>query len=183
MEYHEPWRTQIGQQVIKDIDEERAITEIFSSPQMAQWGADEQEIISEEHTPYLWRLRREVIVPAVLQYTKDCWDYPIDESTMSYHSWAVHGHNNAGIEPHIHGHSLLTTVLYLAAAPGDLTLMDPRGAACRSYPTPVRRGYFANHHISPTTGMMVIFPCYIPHYVLPHPGEFRVALTTDFTFG
>lgn len=182
MNYHEPWRTQIGQQFISGLDGTRAIGEIFSSPSMDQHGQDEQEIISDSHTPYLWGIREDVIVPAALQYSRDCWGYEIEQKTLSYHSWVAHGHNNAGIEPHIHGHSLLTSVLYLAGAPGELTLMDPRGSACRAYPTQVRRHHFANHQIMPETGMLVLFPCYIAHYVLPHPGEFRVALITDFSF-
>lgn len=177
MDYIEPWKTVIGS-VSLEIDVDRLLAEVLSNPLATERDSSVNDMCHPEHTPYFHELREQVITPLVRQYLKDNWD--IDAQHINTCSWMSYGSENPGIEPHYHSHSHFTTILYLTDTPGDLHLHDPRGPACRGYPTLLREKMFATQRIKPRVGDLHIFPCFVMHHVPAYPGEFRMGIVTDY---
>lgn len=178
MEMIEPWKIQIAKALLTDVDLDRMSGEIFSTPLTG--SGEDQELLSPDTTPYSWEIRDTVFLEKAIEYVRRAWGLELKKEDITVNTWISWGNNNQGIELHTHESSHLTSVFYLSAAPSDLILADPRTNAGRGYPYHVRKKAFANHHISPEDGLLVMFPCYIPHYVPPNPGVHRVALVTDF---
>lgn len=178
--YVEPWRTRLASLDLPDLNDSALLGELFSAVNLQRNGLRETDMCCAETTPGLYRVREEIVTPAILAYLWECYGYRPEnlEST----AWVVYGESNPGLELHSHAEAQISSVLHLVANPGDLILLDPRNHACRGYPQEIRQTYFANHRITPVNKRLHIFPSYVQHYVEAGPGEFRVAIAFDYFF-
>ena len=105
---------------------------------------------------------------------------------VSGQAWAmVMGDGHHGL-PHHHGEAHFSCVYYVDAgepAPADdpeagaLVFMDPRGAISAG-PLPL---YPPVHSLTPETGMFVMFPGYLLHFVRPYRGQRpRISIAANF---
>lgn len=88
-------------------------------------------------------------------------------------SW-INLHDRGGFNfLHMHEGSLLSGSFYLKvpAGSGELAFRDPRPGVLHG----VIKGSVANGHadihLKPSTGLLVLFPCWMEHYVEPHESD------------
>jgi len=94
-------------------------------------------------------------------------------------SW-VNLHDRGGFNfLHLHEGSLLSGSFYLSVPPGsgDFVFRDPRPGVIHGHV----KGAFVNAHsdihLTPSTGLLVLFPCWMEHYVETHEAdEPRIAI-------
>lgn len=88
-------------------------------------------------------------------------------------SW-VNLHDRGGFNfLHLHEGSLLSGSFYLKvpAGSGALVFRDPRpGVIHGAIKGSVPNGH-ADVHLTPSTGLLVLFPCWLEHYVEPHESD------------
>jgi uncharacterized protein (TIGR02466 family) len=88
-------------------------------------------------------------------------------------SW-VNMHDRGGFNfLHLHEGSLLSGSFYLKVPPGSgqFVFRDPRpGVILSSVKGGVPNGH-ADIHLTPSEGLLVLFPCWMEHYVEPHDGD------------
>lgn len=99
--------------------------------------------------------------------------------TFELQSW-INLHDRGGFNfPHVHDGCLLSGAYYLQAPPGagSFVFRDPRPGVVHGYV----RGAVPNGHsdikIVPEAGQLVVFPCWLEHFVEPHGSDVpRIAL-------
>lgn len=88
-------------------------------------------------------------------------------------SW-INLHDRGGFNfLHLHEGSLLSGSFYLKvpAGSGELAFRDPRpGVIHGSVKGPVANGH-ADVQLTPSPGLLVLFPCWMEHYVEPHESD------------
>jgi uncharacterized protein (TIGR02466 family) len=88
-------------------------------------------------------------------------------------SW-VNLHDRGGFNfLHMHEASLLSGSFYLKVPPGsgDFVFRDPRpGVLHGSVKGGVPNGH-SDIHLTPSAGLLVLFPCWMEHYVEPHASD------------
>jgi len=95
------------------------------------------------------------------------------ERPFELQSW-VNLHDHGGFNfLHMHELSLLSGSFYLQVPPGsgDFVFRDPRPGVLHGW---VKGGVPNGHadvHLVPSTGLLVLFPCWLEHYVEPHAGD------------
>jgi uncharacterized protein (TIGR02466 family) len=88
-------------------------------------------------------------------------------------SW-INLHDRGGFNfLHLHEGSLLSGSFYLKVPPGsgDFVFRDPRPGVIHGF---VKGGVPNGHadiHLTPSVGLVVLFPCWIEHYVEPHEAD------------
>ena len=88
-------------------------------------------------------------------------------------SW-INLHDRGGFNfLHMHEASLLSGSFYLQVPPGsgEFVFRDPRPGVLHGY---VKGGVPNGHadvHLRPSDGLLVLFPCWMEHYVEPHDGD------------
>jgi uncharacterized protein (TIGR02466 family) len=100
-------------------------------------------------------------------------------NAFSLQSW-VNMHDRGGFNfLHMHEGSLLSGSFYLSVPPGSgqFVFRDPRpGVIHGSVKGGVPNGH-GDVHLNPSAGLLVLFPCWMEHYVEPHEsGEPRIAI-------
>jgi uncharacterized protein (TIGR02466 family) len=95
------------------------------------------------------------------------------ERPFELQSW-INLHDRGGFNYlHVHEGSLLSGSFYLKVprGAGDFVFRDPRpGVIHNSVKGGVPNGY-ADVHLTPSTGLLVLFPCWMEHYVEVHDGD------------
>ena len=95
------------------------------------------------------------------------------EREFELQSW-VNLHDRGGFNfLHMHEGSLLSGSFYLEVPPGsgDFVFRDPRPGVLHGY---VKGGVPNGHadiHLTPSAGLVVLFPCWMEHYVETHEGD------------
>ena len=95
------------------------------------------------------------------------------ERAFYLQSW-INLHDRGGFNfLHMHEGSLLSGSFYLQVPPGagEFVFRDPRPGVIHGY---VKGGVPNGHadvHLRPSDGLLVLFPCWMEHYVEPHEGE------------
>jgi uncharacterized protein (TIGR02466 family) len=92
---------------------------------------------------------------------------------FSLQSW-INMHDRGGFNfLHMHEGSLLSGSFYLCVPPGSgaFVFRDPRpGVLHGSIKGGVPNGH-ADVHLTPSAGLLVLFPCWMEHYVEPHDSD------------
>jgi uncharacterized protein (TIGR02466 family) len=95
------------------------------------------------------------------------------EQPFSLQSW-VNMHDRGGFNYlHVHEGSLLSGSFYLSvpSGSGQFVFRDPRpGVIHNSVKGGVPNGH-ADVHLTPSAGLLVLFPCWMEHYVEPHDSD------------
>jgi uncharacterized protein (TIGR02466 family) len=95
------------------------------------------------------------------------------ERKFELQSW-VNMHDRGGFNfLHVHEGSLLSGGFYLRVPPGSgqFVIRDPRPGVIHGY---VKGGVPNGHadvHLTPSAGLLVLFPCWMEHYVEPHESD------------
>jgi len=95
------------------------------------------------------------------------------ERAFYLQSW-INLHDRGGFNfLHMHEGSLLSGSFYLQVPPGagEFVFRDPRPGVIHGY---VKGGVPNGHadvHLRPSDGLLVLFPCWMEHYVEPHDGD------------
>ena len=95
------------------------------------------------------------------------------ERAFYLQSW-INLHDRGGFNfLHMHEGSLLSGSFYLQVPPGagEFVFRDPRAGVVHGY---VKGGVPNGHadvHLRPSEGLLVLFPCWMEHYVEPHEAD------------
>ena len=95
------------------------------------------------------------------------------ERAFYLQSW-INLHDRGGFNYlHMHEGSLLSGSFYLQVPPGSgqFVFRDPRPGVLHGF---VKGGVPNGHadvHLRPSTGLLVLFPCWMEHYVEPHDSD------------
>lgn len=88
-------------------------------------------------------------------------------------SW-VNLHDRGGFNfLHLHEESLLSGSFYLQvpAGAGAFVFRDPRPGVIHGYVKGAVANGHADVHLTPSSGLLVLFPCWMEHYVEPHNSD------------
>ena len=105
---------------------------------------------------------------------------------FSLQSW-INMHDRGGFNfLHMHEGSFLSGSFYLSVPPGSgqFVFRDPRpGVIHGSVKGAVPNGH-GDVHLTPSSGLLVLFPCWMEHYVEPHDsGEPRITIAFNAVDG
>jgi len=95
------------------------------------------------------------------------------ERAFDLQSW-INLHDRGGFNfLHMHEGSLLSGSFYLQAPPGSgqFVFRDPRPGVLHGF---IKGGVPNGHadiHLTPSAGLLVLFPCWMEHYVEPHDSD------------
>ena len=95
------------------------------------------------------------------------------EQPFVLQSW-INLHDRGGFNfLHLHEGSLLSGSFYLQVPPGsgDFVLRDPRPGVIHGGVKGVVPNGHSDIHLAPSTGLLVLFPCWMEHYVEPHDSD------------
>jgi uncharacterized protein (TIGR02466 family) len=96
-----------------------------------------------------------------------------DKVAFSLQSW-INMHDRGGFNfLHMHEGSLLSGSFYLSVprGSGQFVFRDPRpGVILGSVKGGIPNGH-ADIHLTPSDGLLVLFPCWMEHYVEPHESD------------
>ena len=97
----------------------------------------------------------------------------VGNAAFRLQSW-INLHDRGGFNfLHMHEGSLLSGGFYLKVPPGSgqFVFRDPRpGVILSSIKGGVPNGH-GDVHVTPSAGLLVLFPCWMEHYVEPHEGD------------
>jgi uncharacterized protein (TIGR02466 family) len=100
-------------------------------------------------------------------------------SPFKLQSW-INLHDRGGFNfLHLHEGSLLSGSFYLAVPPGSgaLVFRDPRPGVIHGYVKGPQPNGYADVHLAPRPGLLVLFPYWLEHYVEPHESdELRITM-------
>ena len=103
----------------------------------------------------------------------------VEASGFGLQSW-INLHDRGGFNfPHIHEGSLLSGSVYLQVPPGSgpLVFRDPRPHVAGSSVKGSGPNGHKDVHLRPYAGLVVLFPCWLEHFVEPHDGDVpRIAI-------
>ena len=88
-------------------------------------------------------------------------------------SW-INMHDRGGFNfLHVHEGSLLSGSFYLKvpAGSGKLAFRDPRPGVVHGYVKGAVPNGYSDIHLAPEAGLIVLFPCWMEHYVEPHDSD------------
>lgn len=95
------------------------------------------------------------------------------ERAFHLQSW-INLHDRGGFNfLHMHEGTLLSGSFYLQVprGSGQFVFRDPRpGVILGAFKGPVPNGH-TDIHLTPSAGLLVLFPCWIEHYVEPHASD------------
>jgi uncharacterized protein (TIGR02466 family) len=95
------------------------------------------------------------------------------QRTFELQSW-INLHDRGGFNfLHQHEGSLLSGGFYLKVPPGSgaLVFRDPRAGVIHGSVKGAMPNGHADIHLSPSAGLLVLFPCWLEHYVEPHEAD------------
>ena len=103
----------------------------------------------------------------------------VEVSGFGLQSW-INLHDRGGFNfPHIHEGSLLSGSVYLQVPPGSgpLVFRDPRPHVVGSLVKGSGPNGHKDIHLRPCAGLVVLFPCWLEHFVEPHDADVpRIAI-------
>ncbi len=88
-------------------------------------------------------------------------------------SW-INLHDRGGFNfLHLHEGSLLSGSFYLQVPPGsgEFVFRDPRPGVIHGVVKGAVPNGYVDIHLAPSDGLLVLFPCWIEHYVEPHDND------------
>jgi uncharacterized protein (TIGR02466 family) len=96
-----------------------------------------------------------------------------EKIAFSLQSW-VNMHDRGGFNfAHMHEGSLLCGSFYLKVptGSGDFVFRDPRSGVIHSDLKGGAPNGYADVHLTPSAALLVLFPCWMEHYVEPHDSD------------
>ncbi len=130
------------------------------------WNSEDMAVLER---PAFAALRREVLAACAGALSE------MGQRGRGFHlqSW-VNLHDRGGFNfLHMHEGTLLSGSFYLnvPAGSGQFVFRDPRpGVILGSFKGPVPNGH-TDVHLRPSAVLLVLFPCWIEHYVEPHESD------------
>jgi hypothetical protein len=176
----EPWRTVVRREILENVDNDELITEAL----MRSTNRNFDDLDLDDNTvslktfPQIHRMLEGRVLPALLSYLYEHWELEAVEYT--YNAWVRVTTGGEGMKLHEHSGAVLSAIYYpLTTNGGALNLVDPRGSACRGYPTVVRNEFFNLFSEDPKEGLLIVFPSYLQHYVDGHDKKMRISIPVD----
>lgn len=138
----EPWRCVVRREILEGVDNEALITEALMRSTNRNFDGLELDdnTVSERDFPQAHRLVYDEIVPRLQDYLTQ--QFGVRQFVDSYTAWLRVTVGGEGMKLHEHSGALLSSIYYPCASEGSINLVDPRGSACRGYPTDVRNRHF-----------------------------------------
>ncbi|HEY4082562.1 MAG TPA: TIGR02466 family protein [Burkholderiaceae bacterium] len=136
------------------------------------WNSEDMAVLDQ---PALHPLRHAVRAAC----TSALSEMGMREASFELQAW-INIHDRGGFNfLHVHEGSLLSGSIYLKVPPGSgkLVFRDPRaGVVHGQIKGAVPNGY-SDVQLTPEPGLLVLFPCWLEHYVEPHESdEPRIAI-------
>jgi hypothetical protein len=180
MKISQPWNTQIAECDLSNeigYRRELMVSEVLSDPQISQKKT--KTYISEDTYPDTNGVIETIVRPKIIEYIKTLSGR--DPNHLSCTAWANLNQNGDSFNPHSHSDPV-TSVLYLTSSDADLRLRDPRTALAMQWPIDMQDTLHNFYTVKPKNGLLLIFPGYIEHYILPSKEEFRISIAMDWWF-
>ena len=137
------------------------------------WNSEDKTVLHKKGFEHLHGAVRSSCLAAFGQMAVHNPDFEIE-------SW-INIHDRGGFNfQHMHEGSLLSGVFYLQVPPGSgsLVLRDPRPGVVGSWLKGNEPNAYSDIHLHPETGLLVLFPHWLEHYVEPHDSDVpRVAIS------
>ena len=92
---------------------------------------------------------------------------------FSLQSW-INMHDRGGFNfLHMHEGSLLSGTFYISVpqGSGQFVFRDPRPGVLHGYVKGAVPNGHGDVHLAPSPGLLVLFPCWMEHYVEPHDND------------
>jgi uncharacterized protein (TIGR02466 family) len=130
------------------------------------WNSEDMKVLEREEFAPLRAAIRSACTEALREMGQG-------ERAFYLQSW-INLHDRGGFNfLHMHEGSLLSGSFYLQVPPGsgEFVFRDPRPGVIHGY---VKGGVPNGHadvHLRPSDGLLVLFPCWMEHYVEPHEGD------------
>ena len=103
----------------------------------------------------------------------------VRDASFGLQSW-INLHDRGGFNfLHVHEGSLLSGTFYLKvpSGSGKFVLRDPRPGVVHGYAKGAVANGYSDIQLAPSAGLLVLFPCWIEHFVEPHDSdEPRIAI-------
>lgn len=181
MRFVQPWKIEIAHlNVAHCIDMEDLRNEIAALSIMSGQEDEGQTFVTDKLCPGIIHLRDDIITNAVRDYTKACWNYPMEDFRSETNAkWIKEGE---GLYPHVHAGSQMSAIFYPDTAETGLNFFDPRMNVSRGYPKVIRNRDMSMYQITPEAGDIWIFPSYLQHSVSHVRGDTRLSLLTEYYF-
>ncbi len=158
-------------------------------PRLAEWVAWVQALRAEQPTPAgrtnrsgwnsqgMTVLEQPILAPlrqaVALSCERALGEMGLGKQRFTLQSW-INMHDRGGFNfLHMHEGSLLSGSFYLRVPRGSgaLVFRDPRpGVLHSAVKGPVPNGH-CDIQLAPSEGLLVLFPCWMEHYVEPHCGD------------
>jgi uncharacterized protein (TIGR02466 family) len=94
--------------------------------------------------------------------------------------WTTIYPQGAFVPEHVHSNSVFSGVFYAKAEPqcGEIVFHDPAWVAKTMHLKNVNNSHSTKYKVAPETGLMLIFPSWLPHRTLPNrSGEDRIMIS------
>ena len=126
------------------------------------------------------------VIPVFEEYLKKEVDINLKEESYSLRAWLTGSNTSYHLPSHNHSGSHISSVFYLLSEEnnkgGRLSLSDSRFNANRTYGVNKKFDkWFHTQTLLPSTGDIIMFPCFVYHNVEPFWGKMRLALPVDLT--
>jgi uncharacterized protein (TIGR02466 family) len=130
------------------------------------WNSEDMEVLARPEFAALQIAIRAACASALAEMGKGAMPFALQ-------SW-INMHDRGGFNfLHMHEASLLSGSFYVSVPPGSgqFVFRDPRpGVILSSVKGGVPNGH-ADIHLTPSDGLLVLFPCWMEHYVEPHESD------------
>jgi uncharacterized protein (TIGR02466 family) len=167
------WQTQLDalqpqfERWVRDVLAMRAANPAPAGRTVRQgWNSDDMTVLEQPGFAPLREAIRAACSSALMEMGQG-------ERAFYLQSW-VNLHDRGGFNfLHLHEGSLLSGSFYLQVPPGSgqFVFRDPRPGVIHGY---VKGGVPNGHadiHLAPSEGLLVLFPCWMEHYVEPHDND------------
>ncbi len=180
------WPTTVIKDTIKDQELlGNVINELFSMYDLENPPSDiRQENIFDTDSKIIQKFKDDVVIPAFSRYLKEVFKLDIkDYPGSSIRGWIAGYSKGYYMNTHNHSGSHISAVFYLLADNqadgGAIVFDDPRVNANRGYPQEIQP-MFRSIEYQPNSGDLLVFPCFLYHWVTPYYDRFRLAIPVDF---
>lgn len=130
------------------------------------WNSEDMAVLDRAEFAPLQQVVRAACVQALAEMN-------VRDVAFHLQSW-INLHDRGGFNfPHVHEGSLLSGSFYLKvpAGSGRFVFRDPRPGVVHGYVKGGVPNGYGDIHLTPDAGLLVLFPCWLEHFVEPHGSD------------
>jgi hypothetical protein len=173
------WDTKIKIENLSDVID---MSRLASEMRDFNKAIEDDDICDHMENSYLEEVRETILIPKMFKFIHEYTGIDVSDRSGYIRSWVVKNNPHLVETLHQHRHSHFSAVIYPYAIGGDIVFLDPRGNACRWYPSDIKDVLFSNFVHTPKTGDFIIFPSYLEHHSFGINSGERFCIPIDLGF-